>query len=121
MQSPLFPVTSSLLGPNILLNAMFSNTLSFLSSRSVNNQVTVPNTLKFKKKTLTSTTEHLHLQVVLPLSFAAFCASVVAKTLQVVSTRFPVKILIRLFFCGYELPVFSSEVLGESVFRKGKF
>ena len=32
------PVTSSLLGPNIL-NTMFSNTLSFLSSRSVNNQV----------------------------------------------------------------------------------
>ena len=26
------PVTSSLLGPNILLNTMFSNTLSFLSS-----------------------------------------------------------------------------------------
>ena len=30
------PITSSLLGPNILLNTMFSNTLSFLSSRSVN-------------------------------------------------------------------------------------
>ena len=30
------PVTSSLLGPNILLNTLFSNTLSFLSSRSVN-------------------------------------------------------------------------------------
>ena len=29
------PVTSSLLGPNILLNTMFSNTLSFLSSRNV--------------------------------------------------------------------------------------
>jgi len=29
------PVTSSLLGPNILLNTMFSNTLSFLPSRSV--------------------------------------------------------------------------------------
>ena len=28
------PVTSSLLGPNILLNTMFSNTLSFLSSRN---------------------------------------------------------------------------------------
>ena len=27
------PVTSSLLGPNILLNTLFSNTLSFLSSR----------------------------------------------------------------------------------------
>ena len=32
-------VTSSLLGPNILLNNMFSNTLSFLSSRNVNDQV----------------------------------------------------------------------------------
>ena len=30
-----FPITSSLLGPNILLNTMFSNTLSFLSSRNV--------------------------------------------------------------------------------------
>ena len=30
------PVTSSLLGPNILLNTMFSYTLSFLSSRNVN-------------------------------------------------------------------------------------
>ena len=34
------PVTSSLLGPNILLNTMFSNTLSFLSSR--NDQVSHP-------------------------------------------------------------------------------
>ena len=41
MQSP-FPVTSSLLGPNILLNAIFSNTLSFLSSRNVNDQVSHP-------------------------------------------------------------------------------
>ena len=31
------PITSSLLGPNIFLNTLFSNTLSFLSSRSVNN------------------------------------------------------------------------------------
>ena len=30
------PVTSSLLGPNILLNTMFSNILSFLSSRNIN-------------------------------------------------------------------------------------
>ena len=30
------PVTSSPLGPNILLNTIFSNTLSFLSSRNVN-------------------------------------------------------------------------------------
>ena len=33
------PVTSSFLGPNILLNTMFSNTLSFLSSRNVSDQV----------------------------------------------------------------------------------
>ena len=36
------PVTSSLLGPNILHNTMFSNTLSFLSSRNVNDQVSHP-------------------------------------------------------------------------------
>ena len=36
------PVTSSLPGPNILLNTMFSNTLSFLSSRNVNDQVSHP-------------------------------------------------------------------------------
>ena len=36
------PVTSSLLGPDILLDTLFSNTLSFLSSRSVNDQVSHP-------------------------------------------------------------------------------
>ena len=36
------PVTSSLLGPNILLNTMFSNTLSLLSSRNVSDQVSLP-------------------------------------------------------------------------------
>ena len=36
------PVTSSLLGPNILLNIMFSNTLSFLSPRNVSDQVSHP-------------------------------------------------------------------------------
>ena len=36
------PVTSSLLGPNILLNTIFSNTLSFLSSRNVKDQVPHP-------------------------------------------------------------------------------
>ena len=36
------PVTSSLLGPNIFLNTLFSNTLSFLSSRSVNDPVSHP-------------------------------------------------------------------------------
>ena len=35
-------ITSSLLGPNILLYTMFSNTLSFLSSRNVSNQVSHP-------------------------------------------------------------------------------
>ena len=42
MQSPPFPVTSSLLGPNILLNTMFSNTLTLLSSRNVSDQVSHP-------------------------------------------------------------------------------
>ena len=36
------PVTSSLHGPNILPNTMFSNTLSFLSSRNVGDQVSHP-------------------------------------------------------------------------------
>ena len=36
------PVTSSLLGPNILLNAIFSNTLSFLSSLNVSDQLSHP-------------------------------------------------------------------------------
>ena len=36
------PVTSSLLGPSILLNTTFSNTLSFLSSRNVSDQVSHP-------------------------------------------------------------------------------
>ena len=36
------PVTSSLLGPNILLNTIFSNILSFLSSRNVRDQVSHP-------------------------------------------------------------------------------
>ena len=34
-------VTSSLLGPNILLNIMFSNTLSFLSSLNISDQVSL--------------------------------------------------------------------------------
>ena len=36
------PVTSSLLGPNILLNIIFSNNLSFLSSLNVSEQVSHP-------------------------------------------------------------------------------
>ena len=36
------PVTSSLLGPNILLNTIFSNNLSFLSSLNVSDQVSHP-------------------------------------------------------------------------------
>ena len=35
-------ITSSLLGPNILLNTMFSNTLSFLSSLNVSDQASHP-------------------------------------------------------------------------------
>jgi hypothetical protein len=37
-----FPVTSSLLGPKILLNMLFSNTLSLRSSLNVSDQVTHP-------------------------------------------------------------------------------
>jgi hypothetical protein len=36
------PVTSSLLDPNILLNTLFSNTRSLLSSLSVSDQVSHP-------------------------------------------------------------------------------
>ena len=36
------PVTSSLLGPNILLNTLFTDTLSLLSSLNVNDQVSHP-------------------------------------------------------------------------------
>jgi len=37
-----FPVTSSLLGPNILLSTLFPNTLSLHSSTNVNDQVSHP-------------------------------------------------------------------------------
>ena len=37
-----FPVTSSLLGPNILLSTLFSNTLSLRSSLNANDQVSHP-------------------------------------------------------------------------------
>jgi hypothetical protein len=36
------PVTSSLPGPNILLNTLFSNTLSLLSPRNFSDQVSQP-------------------------------------------------------------------------------
>jgi len=39
---PQSPVTSSLLGPNILLNTLFSNTLSLRSSLNVSDQVSHP-------------------------------------------------------------------------------
>jgi len=38
MQSPPFPINSSLLGTNIHLNTIFSNNLRFLSIRNVNDQ-----------------------------------------------------------------------------------
>jgi hypothetical protein len=37
-----YPVISSLLGPNILLSALFSNTLSLRSSFNVSDQVSDP-------------------------------------------------------------------------------
>ena len=36
------PVTSSFLGPSILLNTIFSNTINFISSRNINDQVSHP-------------------------------------------------------------------------------
>jgi len=42
------PVTSTVLGPNILLNTIFSNTLSFLSSRDFSDQVSHPYKTKGK-------------------------------------------------------------------------
>ena len=42
MQSPPFPRYLVLLGPNILLKTIFSNTLSFLSSLNVSDQVSHP-------------------------------------------------------------------------------
>ena len=42
------PVTSSLLGPNILLNTMLSNTLSFLSSRNVSDQDSQPHKTRLR-------------------------------------------------------------------------
>jgi hypothetical protein len=39
---PQSPVTSSLLGPQIFLNILFSNTLSLHSSLSLSNQVSHP-------------------------------------------------------------------------------
>jgi hypothetical protein len=36
------PVTSSLLGTNILFNTIFSNTISFLSSLNVSDEVSHP-------------------------------------------------------------------------------
>ena len=42
LSSSLSNLLHSLLGPNILLNTMFSNTLSFLPSRNVSDQVSHP-------------------------------------------------------------------------------
>jgi len=43
------PVTSSLLGPNTLLNTLFSNTLSLRSSLNVSDQVSHPHTINRQK------------------------------------------------------------------------
>ena len=48
------PVTSSLLGPNIILNTMFSNILSFHSSRNVSDQVSHPYKTKGKIRLYTT-------------------------------------------------------------------
>ena len=49
-----YRVTSSFLGPNILLNTLFSNTLSLRSSLSVNDQVSHPYKEQAKLKLCTS-------------------------------------------------------------------
>jgi hypothetical protein len=50
------PVTSSLLGSNILLNTLFSSTLSLLSSLNVSDQVLHP----YKKQTYTHIYKYIH-------------------------------------------------------------
>ena len=55
------PVTSSLLGPNILLNTMFSNTLSFLSCRNVSDQVSHP--YKTTGKTLDALISQIYFEI----------------------------------------------------------
>jgi hypothetical protein len=47
-----YPVTSSFLGPNILLNTLFSNTLSLRSSLTVSDQVSHPHKTTGKHATL---------------------------------------------------------------------
>jgi len=76
------PVTSSLPGPNIFLNTMFSNTLSFLSSHNVNGQVSHP----YKTTRLPS---KYHLQHPRPMSFPHYQISVCTTK----TTPFTVKIL----------------------------
>ena len=51
------PVTSSLLGPNMLLNTPFSNTLSLRSSLSVSDQVSHP------YKTASESTQFLYILI----------------------------------------------------------
>ena len=48
MHSHKVPVTSSLLGPNIFLSTLFSNTLSLRSSASVKDQVSQPHNTREK-------------------------------------------------------------------------
>ena len=56
-----FPVTSSLLGSNILLSTLFSNTFSLHSSLSVTDQVSHPN--KTRVKTAYQEFSHIHQQM----------------------------------------------------------
>jgi len=62
-----FPVTSSLLGPNILLSTLFSNTLSLRSSLNVSDQVSHPYTTTGKVIILYMTSNQIlttHMQYV---------------------------------------------------------
>ena len=70
------PVTSSLLGRNILHNTMFSNTLSFLSSCNVSDQVSHP----YKRRNISTALNYTCSFLVLYLSgylfLISFCPSI---------------------------------------------
>jgi len=76
-----YPITSSLVGPNFLLNTLFSNTLSLRSSLHMTDQVSYPykttgkiivlhiEIFKFLDSKLEDKSSRLHLNSRLPLPF----------------------------------------------------
>ena len=81
------PVTSSLLGPNILLDTIFSNTLSFLSCLNIRDQVSNPYSYSYYliEKPTSTLSSHLrfHGYRPIPMSSVAFCITVDECRLQV--------------------------------------